>query len=142
MNCICRNGKRLVLKSVLKKISYESVFFNAPNRIWIQAPVWSGIMYQIIFSNFLQNGPVRLWFYTFFLRKYFKCLKILAAVSLCIPVKSITFLRLVRSFLRKAVQLRQFYTWRYWRRQVCLVLDHCYTSCKVGSRAEYWKSFS
>jgi hypothetical protein len=33
VNGICRNGKRLVFKSILKKISYESVFFNAANRI-------------------------------------------------------------------------------------------------------------
>jgi hypothetical protein len=33
VNSICRNGKRLVFKSILKKISYESVFFNAANRI-------------------------------------------------------------------------------------------------------------
>ncbi len=39
VNSICRNGKRLVLKSILKQISYESVFFNAPNRIWMQALV-------------------------------------------------------------------------------------------------------
>ncbi len=35
MNSICRNGKKLNLKSIRKKIGSEPVFFLAPKRLWI-----------------------------------------------------------------------------------------------------------
>ncbi len=39
MNSICRNGKKLILKSIRKKISSEPVFFLATKRLWIPALV-------------------------------------------------------------------------------------------------------
>ncbi len=72
VNSICRNGKRLALKSILKQISYESVFFNAPNRIWIQAPQTIVFWRLRIFAHFATSKNFFFCQYLSTLPKYIK----------------------------------------------------------------------
>jgi hypothetical protein len=53
VNSICRKGKKLILKSIRKKIGSEPVFFLAPKPLWI--PTLEG---QAPFAPFPQADPI------------------------------------------------------------------------------------
>ncbi len=61
MNSICRKVKILIFESVCKRICYESVFFNAPNRIWIQTQFAKESVTNHFFFNVLKCIKYRLW---------------------------------------------------------------------------------
>ncbi len=56
VNSTCSDWKKLILKSIRKKISSEPVFFCAPKRLWILYQLWKRM--SLLLRLFAAGYPV------------------------------------------------------------------------------------